>query len=149
VEGYQNRKSSAKRKLFTTDPGLCFRQIKKTGSTTFVNSAAILFFVISKCTLGLLGLMNVQPDYCRRSGQIMCEILASEEAAARYENQIIELLGTGEYPAKEILRRLQLDWTETKLRDFLKSHKDVEILEKRPLRYTLKNRVAKQKSLFE
>lgn len=76
-------------------------------------------------------------------------ILAFEEAAARYENKIIELLKTGDYQAKDILKRLQLDWTENKLRDFLKSHKEVETIEKKPIRYTLKIRVVKQKSLFD
>jgi predicted Rossmann fold nucleotide-binding protein DprA/Smf involved in DNA uptake len=87
------------------------------------------------------------PEY--KPIEIQSAILALEEAAARYENKIIELLGTGEYPAKEILKRLQLDWTENKLRDYLKSHKEVETIEKRPLRYTLKNRIVKQKSLFD
>jgi len=72
-----------------------------------------------------------------------------EEPSVNYENKIIELLGTGEYAVKEILKKIQLNWTEKKLRDFLKDQKDVETINKKPLRYTMKDSAIKQKSLFD
>lgn len=73
----------------------------------------------------------------------------SKEPAADYENKILELLGTGEYAVKDILKRLQLNWTDNKLRNFLKDQKDVETIQKKPVRFTLKNSGIKQKSLFD
>jgi len=72
-----------------------------------------------------------------------------EEPSVNYENKILELLRTGEYAVKEILKKIQLNWTEKKLRDFLKDQKDVETINKKPLRYTRKDSAIKQKSLFD
>jgi len=49
------------------------------------------------------------------------QMSTSEESAVSYENRILGLLKTGEYAVKEILKKLQLNWPEKKLRDFLKS----------------------------
>lgn len=72
-----------------------------------------------------------------------------EEPSVNYENKILELLRTGEYAVKDILKKIQLNWTEKKLRDFLKDQKDVEPINKKPLRYTMKDSTIKQKSLFD
>ena len=72
----------------------------------------------------------------------------SKEPLADYENKILDLLRTGEYAVKDILKRLQLNWTEKKLRDFLKSQKEVETINKKPLRFIIKDSTAKQKLLF-
>jgi len=72
-----------------------------------------------------------------------------EEPSINYENKILELLRTGEYAVKDILKKIQLNWTEKKLRDFLKDQKDVEPINKKPLRYTMKDSTIKQKSLFD
>jgi DNA processing protein len=65
------------------------------------------------------------------------------------ENKILDLLQTGDYTVKDIIKRLQLSWTDKKLSNFLKNHSEVETLNKKPLRYTRKNSVIKQKSLFD
>ena len=75
--------------------------------------------------------------------------LSVSESAINYENKIMDLLKTGEYAVKDILKKLQLTWSEKKLRDYLKSQKDVETINKKPFRYTMKNSTLKQKSLFD
>ena len=72
---------------------------------------------------------SIQPDEC-------------------FDGKIIDLLKTGEFTAKDILKKLQLTWTEKRLRDFLKGQTEVEILNKKPLRFTIKDAINKQKSLF-
>lgn len=66
-----------------------------------------------------------------------------------YENKILDLLKTGEYTVKEIIKKLQITWSEKKLRDYLKSNKDVETMNKKPLRFTMKDSINQQKSLFD
>jgi predicted Rossmann fold nucleotide-binding protein DprA/Smf involved in DNA uptake len=73
----------------------------------------------------------------------------ANEPLVDYENKIIELLKTGEYTVKEITKKLQLSWSDKKLRDFLKSKKDIETLNKKPLKFTLKSIIQQQKSLFD
>jgi predicted Rossmann fold nucleotide-binding protein DprA/Smf involved in DNA uptake len=72
-----------------------------------------------------------------------------QEPEINYEYNIIELLKTGEYGVKDILRKIQMNWTEEQLRDFLRTHKEVKSINKKPLRFTIKNLVSKQKSLFD
>jgi DNA processing protein len=71
------------------------------------------------------------------------------EPAVNSENKILDLLRTGEYAVKDILKKLQLTWTEKKLRDFLKSNNEVVVINKKPARFTVKDSTIKQKSLFE
>lgn len=73
----------------------------------------------------------------------------ANESLVDYENNIIELLKTGDYAVKEIIKRLQLSWSEKKLRDFLKSRKDIEIINKKPQKFTLRSIFQQQKSLFD
>ena len=80
------------------------------------------------------------PDYKPQS--------ISSEPVECFDNKFIDLLKTGEFTVKDILKKLQLDWTEKKLRDFLKGQTEVEILNKKPLRFTMKDATNKQKSLF-
>jgi len=61
-----------------------------------------------------------------------------------FEKKILELLKTGEYTTKDILKRLDMNWSDTKLRDFLKTQKGIETINKKPLRYT-----GKQQTLFD
>jgi len=75
--------------------------------------------------------------------------LSLNEPTVNYENKILDLLKTGEYAVKEIIKKLQLTWSEKKLRDYLKSKKEVETINKKPLRYTMKDSTIKQKSLFD
>jgi len=72
-----------------------------------------------------------------------------KEPSVNYENKILELLRTGEYAVKDILKKIQLNWSEKKLIDFLKDQKDVETINKKPLRFTMKDSAIKQKSLFD
>jgi len=58
--------------------------------------------------------------------------------------KILELLKTGEYTAKDILKRLDINWSEPKLRDFLKAQTRIETINKKPLKYT-----GKQQTLFD
>ncbi|MBN1337694.1 MAG: DNA-protecting protein DprA [Bacteroidales bacterium] len=75
--------------------------------------------------------------------------LSLNEPAVNYENEILDLLKKGEYTVKDILKKLQLTWSEKKLRDYLKSKKEIETTNKKPLRYTLKDCKVKQKLLFD
>jgi hypothetical protein len=58
-------------------------------------------------------------------------------------------LKTGEYTTKDIIKKLQLTWSENKLRDYLKNNNDVETIKKKPLRFTMKDSANRQKSLFD
>lgn len=71
------------------------------------------------------------------------------EPMADYEKKIIDFLRNGEYAVKDIIKKFNFNISEKKLRDFLKSHKEVEILNKKPLRFTLKRNIEQQKRLFD
>lgn len=86
-------------------------------------------------------------DYTPIESSLLTSI--SKEPSVNYENKILEFLRTGEYAVKDILKKLQLNWTEKKLRDFLKVQKEVETINKKPLRFTLKDSAIKQKFLFD
>ena len=73
---------------------------------------------------------------------------AVNEPTADNEKKIIELLRNGEYAVKDIIKKINLNISEKKLRDFLKSHKEVETLNKKPLHFTLKSNIQQQKKLF-
>lgn len=55
------------------------------------------------------------------------------------EQQIIDLLNTGEYTAKEIISKLKLTWGEKKLRDFLKTQSNIKAIRKKAYKYTIKD----------
>lgn len=74
--------------------------------------------------------------------------LILNEPTVNYENKILDLLKTGEYAVKDIIKKLQLNWSEKKLRDFLKNKNDVKTINKKPLRYTIKDSILIQKTLF-
>jgi len=42
------------------------------------------------------------------------------------------------------MKRLDMNWSDTKLSDFLKTQKEIETINKKPLRYT-----GKQQTLFD
>ena len=71
------------------------------------------------------------------------------EPTVNYEKKILDFLRTGEYAVKDIIKKLQLTWTEKKLRDYLKSKKEVKTINRKPLRYTMTDSTIKQKSLFD
>jgi len=63
---------------------------------------------------------------------------------AELEIKVLNLLKSGEYTTKDILKRLDMNWSETRLRDFLKTQKGIETINKKPLKYT-----GKQHTLFD
>lgn len=65
------------------------------------------------------------------------------------QNKIFDLLKTGEYAVKDIIKKLQLTCSEKQLRDYLKNNKEIETINQKTLRYTMKNSTIKQKSLFD
>jgi predicted Rossmann fold nucleotide-binding protein DprA/Smf involved in DNA uptake len=73
----------------------------------------------------------------------------ANEPVVIYENKIFELLKTGEFAVKDILKKLNLNWSEKKLRDFLNSNKEIETINKKPQKFTLKSFIQQQKSLFD
>jgi len=70
--------------------------------------------------------------------------LLAKELDAEYEIKVLELLKTGEYTTKDILKRLDMNWSDSKLRDFLKMQKGIDTINKKPMRYT-----GKQQTLFD
>ncbi|MBA7713696.1 hypothetical protein ES703_122703 [subsurface metagenome] len=71
------------------------------------------------------------------------------EPTADYEKKIIDFLKNGEYAVKDIIKKIDLNISEKKMRDFLKSHKEIETLNKKPLRFTLKSNIQQQKKIFD
>lgn len=71
------------------------------------------------------------------------------EPSAFYENRILDLLKKGEFAVKDIILKLQLTWSETEVRNYLRKNTDIEIVNKKPLRYTIKKSTVTQKSLFD
>lgn len=74
---------------------------------------------------------------------------AVNEPTADYEKKIMDFLRNGEYAVKDIIKKFNLNISEKKLRDFLKSLKDVETFNKKPLRFTLRSNLQQQKKLFD
>jgi DNA processing protein len=77
------------------------------------------------------------------------EQLKGNESFLNSEIKILDLLRTGEYAVKDILKKLKLTWSEKELRDYLKNQKEVETINKKPIRFRMKNLDIKQQSLFD
>jgi hypothetical protein len=92
---------------------------------------------------------NGNPLFDNKLSLVEVNQLSLNESTVNYENKILDLLKTGEYTVKEIIKKLQITWSEKKLRDYLKSNKDVETINKKPLRFTMKDSANQQKSLFD
>jgi len=92
---------------------------------------------------------NGNPIQCYEQIESTTTIATVNKSVVNYESKIIDLLRTGEFAVKDILKKLQLSWTEKELRDFLKSQNEVETIKKKPLRYTMKDSTVKQQLLFE
>jgi len=88
-------------------------------------------------------LLDDKPSLAEVNQLILCA------STVNYENKILDLLKTGEYAVKDIIKKLQLPLSEKNLRNFLKSKKEVETIKKKPLRYTMKDSTIIQKSLFD
>jgi DNA processing protein len=70
-----------------------------------------------------------------------------EEPSEALENKIYNILRSGELTSKEIVQKAQIDLTPAKLTHYLKTLKDIEIINKKPLKFRLKNGLA-QTRLF-
>jgi len=51
------------------------------------------------------------------------------------EEQIIELVKTGTYSSREIVDKLQIEWTARKVTSYLKKQDDIQTIEKKPLQF--------------
>lgn len=63
--------------------------------------------------------------------------------------RIYDLLKTGDFTINEILNNLNLSWTENELKEFLIADKNIEVINKSPLKFKAKNSDNNQISLFE
>lgn len=75
------------------------------------------------------------------------------EPKSEYERPILELLKKGKYTISGIKAALKIDWSDDKLRKYLKAHQEVEEIRRSPLQYThicrTKPGEVQQKSLFD
>lgn len=62
----------------------------------------------------------------------------SEPKMETIETKIYELLNEGAFTSSEIVKKLNLDWSVEKLTSFLKSHTRVQTINKKPLKFTMK-----------
>ena len=92
---------------------------------------------------------NGNPLFDNKLSLVEVNQLSLNESTVNYENKILDLLKTGEYTTKDIIKKLQLTWSENRLRDYLKNNNDVETIKKKPLRFTMKDSANRQKSLFD
>lgn len=64
--------------------------------------------------------------------------VVSEPKMETIETKIYELLNEGVFTSKEIVKKLNLDWSVRKLTSFLKSSAKVQTINKKPLKFTRK-----------
>jgi Predicted Rossmann fold nucleotide-binding protein involved in DNA uptake len=74
---------------------------------------------------------NGNPLFDNKLSLVEVNQLSLNESTVNYENKILDLLKTGEYTTKDIIKKLQLTWSENKLRDYLKNNNDVETIKKK------------------
>lgn len=72
-----------------------------------------------------------------------------EDPETNYENKIFELLKKGSFTIKEIINKVPLNWTDKKLREFLINQKAVKIISKKPFRFTMREYLSEEKTLFD
>jgi len=65
------------------------------------------------------------------------------------EKKILELLNHREYTIKDIIKKLQLPWSVNRVRKFLNSSNEVEVIKSRTHKFTLKTTLQKQMTLFD
>lgn len=75
------------------------------------------------------------------------------EAEVNYKHPILELLKTGNFTIKDIKSILKIEWSNDKLRKYLRAQKEVEEIKKTPLQFTHigmpKQQEDRQKLLFD
>lgn len=65
------------------------------------------------------------------------------------EAKIIDLLKNGDFSAKQIVNRLEIDWTARKVSDFLKNREDVLTIKGKPLKFKHKDKKEPLQCKFE
>jgi len=73
--------------------------------------------------------------------------IPKEEEKQNYEEKIVGLLNKGQFTVKEIIKILRLELTENKVREIIKQIQDIEIVSKKPLRFTMKDSRVKQMTI--
>jgi len=71
-------------------------------------------------------------------------IVITPEQTAAYKKNVLDLLKRGTFTTKEIISKTELPWNESEVLEFLKSQREVEIINKKPVRFTFK-----QQTLFD
>ncbi len=64
------------------------------------------------------------------------------------EEKILVTLSYGIFSSKEIIKKTNIDWTTRKVTGFLKSHKDIETINKKPLHFKKRTNSIIQRSMF-
>lgn len=74
--------------------------------------------------------------------------ISIEEFDENLDDKISKILQSGEYTSKQIIKKANLNWTSSKLTSYLKQKEKIEVVNKKPLRFRLRNEYFQQK-LFE
>ncbi len=64
------------------------------------------------------------------------------------EEKLLVTLSYGIFSSKEIIKKTNIDWTTRKVTGFLKSHKDIETINKKPLHFKKRTNSIIQRSMF-
>lgn len=64
------------------------------------------------------------------------------------EKKILMVLNHGVFSSKEIIKKTNIDWTTRKVTTFLKTHKEIETINKKPLHFKKKGDNVSQKNIF-
>ncbi len=76
--------------------------------------------------------------------------IVSEPEINGTEEKIMELLKEGTFDSKTIVNKLQLDWSARKVTSYLKKVPEIEILSKKPMKFSYRKRkLETQKTLFD
>lgn len=85
----------------------------------------------------------------KEADKIIAQQNEVDKKVENIEKKILSILTHGTFTSKQIVEKTKIAWTARQVTDFLKAHKEVETIQKKPLRF--KKRVSNshnQKSLF-
>jgi len=68
-------------------------------------------------------------------------LVVAEPSSNNIEKKIIELLQKGTYDSKNIVKKLNIDWSTRQVTAFLKNAEEIEVIKGKPLKFTYKNRI--------
>lgn len=103
--------------------------------------------LISKGALAVDFNGTLIPEY-HSAGQ-RSESVSITEPNADYRSAIINLLKSGEHTFQGIIKKLNLNLPDSELKEFLVSHKEIEVIKKNTTKYTIRTSPSQQKSLFD